>query len=246
MLVKRAVGFAFLFLCWVSVVVPLWGGDTLERGIKAFRDSKNSEAVSLLESALNEEPGNDRVHLYLGIVYQVSGITEKAESIMLTGISLAGPNRNQIRFNLANLYFSRERFDEAARFYSDIIGSGGEYVPRATLNRANVSMKTGRYKDAITDYENYLSLDPASSQRANIEKLLALLKEQVTREEEQLRIAEENRIAEEKRRQEEEARQQALLNDILGDLDTAGGNTSNYTAGSENIDQDFSDSDIED
>jgi Tfp pilus assembly protein PilF len=231
---------------FLLVKTALFAGDTLDQGIKAFRETKTTQAASLLETALKEEPGNDKVHLYLGIVYQVTGQTDKAEKIMIQGIELAGPNRNQLRFNLGNLYFSRERYAEAARYYGEIIGSGGEYVPRATLNRANVGMKTGQYKQAVADYESYLVLDPETPQRGNIEKLLALLRDQITREEDQIRIAEENRIAEEKRRQEEEARQQALLNDILGDLDSAGGDTTNYTAGSENIDQDFSDSDIED
>lgn len=235
-----------LALLFFIPVLAAFAGDTLDQGIKAFREQNTTQARMLLEKAAEEEPGNDRVYLYLGIVYQVSGQQDRAEQIMLKGINLSGPHSSQIRFNLGNLYFSREIYDKAADQYSAVITAGGEFAPKAVLNRANVGMKTGRYGEAVTDYEKYLFLVPDSPQRSNIEKLLALLRNQIAREEEEKRIAEENRIAEEKRRQEEEARQQALLNDILGDLDMAGGDTTNYSAGSEDIEQDFSDSDIED
>ena len=62
---KKTVSTVLFFL----VTVLVFGGEDLEKGILAFRESNNALAVQLLEKAMASDPGNDEIHVYLGLVY---------------------------------------------------------------------------------------------------------------------------------------------------------------------------------
>jgi hypothetical protein len=101
----------------------------------------------------------------------------------------------------------------------------------AYLNRANSRLELEEFQDARQDYIDYLRLDPDSPQRANIEKIIALLGQAIEEAE--------------RARQEELARQQALLNEVLDTLNNASEDTRNLSAGSEEIQEEYEEIDID-
>ena len=81
------------------------------------------------------------------------------------------------------------------------------------LNRANSRLSLGEYESALADYKQYLVLDPASSQRREVESMIMALQNEIAyQEQEQERIAaEEERIrAENERLAAEKAEQERI------------------------------------
>ncbi len=232
----------------------------LEQGEQLFLQNKPQEAKILFEKALAEEPKNEKIYLYLGIVYEQLDLNEEAISIMEKGLEYANKYRPVFYFNIGNNYLVRQQYEEAAAMYSRAIEENEDYA-RAYLNRANTEVSTGKYEAAIADYRLFLSLEPDTAQKQQIEKMIATLSRVL--EEERQRIAEEKRLKEEeeKRRLEEErlrkeeeerlarereARQKALLDSVLQSLDEASTETTNLSAESEDIEDFEDDLDIED
>jgi tetratricopeptide (TPR) repeat protein len=102
----------------------------------------------------------------------------------------------------------------------------------AYLNRANARLELEQFQEARQDYIDYLRLDPDTYQRENIQKLITLLGQ----------ILEEA----ERKSQEELERQTALLNEVLDSLRNASEDTRNLSAGSEEIQEEYEEIDIED
>ncbi|MDC7222937.1 MAG: tetratricopeptide repeat protein, partial [Spirochaetales bacterium] len=254
----------------VGMIFSLYGGSSYDEAVEAYRYSRLDEAVSLLLQAKIEEPARDEIHLLLGTVYQKQNQFAEAESTFKEGMALFGVKRDNLIFNLANLYYSQNRKDEALSLYSDLSLGASEYRSVATLNRANCYLSLGDFTQALEDYNSYLTLEPLSSQRSEIERMIALLSQKMADEEERKRLAAEQAAREEARRLEEErlaaqqaaleeaqrqeaerlaaeeaARQQALLDEILASLEGVGGETQVMGAGSEDIVIDDEESDIE-
>jgi tetratricopeptide (TPR) repeat protein len=174
--------------------------------------------------------------------------------------------RDLMLFNLGNNHAARGELAEAAGMYTEAVGVNGSLAD-AYLNRANIQVKREKYREAVEDYRVYLNLAPDTSQKAQIERMIALLtKSQEDQERERLaaelrkkeeeerrRFAAEQlekdeearRIADEKRRRETEARQKALLDSILNSLQTSSGATQNLKAEGEGIQEVKPNSDIE-
>ena len=181
----------------------LCGADSYSSGLNAYREGREAEAVSYLEKSLTENPVNDGAYLYLGILYQKSGMAAQAEQAMRTGRDLDGTYHYEITFNLANLYYGAARYEEAQEQYSYLASSVSPFRTKALLNRANMAVNQKAYQQAIDDYLAYLMEVPDTPQRANIEKMVALLKQQL-QEEERKKLEEEERL-----RNEEDARKLA-------------------------------------
>jgi tetratricopeptide (TPR) repeat protein len=232
----------------------------LEQGEELFLQNKPQEAKALFEKALAEEPQNEKIYLYLGIVYEQLEQNEEAISIMEKGLEYSSNYRPLFYFNMGNNYLVRKQHEEAAAMYTNAIEENEDYA-RAYLNRANVQVTIGDYEAAIADYRLFLSLEPGTSQKQQIEKMIDTLTQLL--EEERRRIAEEKRrkeeeeqrkLEEERRRKEEEerlakeraARQKALLDSVLQSLDSASTETTNLSAESEDVENFEDDLDIED
>ena len=52
---------------------------SLQQGEQLFLDNKPREALPHLEKALYENPQNEKIYLYLGIVYEQIGDMEKSK-----------------------------------------------------------------------------------------------------------------------------------------------------------------------
>ncbi len=259
---------AAVFLVFIAclLVAELDAESFLRRGEELYVNDKPAEAIVMFRNALEEEPENERVYLYLGITYEQLGRYREAIEILQKGLDVSSRYRDVILFNIANNHLRLGNRDEAERAYTRAVGENRNMAD-AYLNRANVRVRDNRYDEAVDDYVVYLNLEPQSSQRDEVEQMIALLRgaiaEQLEREErERQRIAEEERrrreeeerVAqeEERRRREEEERRiaaeeaqraaeerrRALLDSVLDSLSTATESTRPISAGSETI-EDF-------
>ncbi len=247
---KRKKWTGMLFLLILSPF--LQAQNAYESAVEAYRLSQLEKAETLLKEAEAAEPSRDEIYLLLGVVYQKQNRFPDAEAALRSGMALFGGHRDNLAFNLANLYYSQNRKDEAVALYTELSGGQSSYRSGATLNRANCYLSLGNYPGALTDYNTYLALEPATPQRDQIEKMIALLGRRINDEAERARLAAEQAALAEARKQEAErlaaeeaARQQALLDEILASLEGVSDETQVIGAGSEDIVIDDADSDIE-
>jgi hypothetical protein len=98
----------------------------------------------------------------------------------------------------------------------------------AWLGRANTRLKRGALQNAVSDYEQYLRLEPRSSQRPAVERLTAYIKAEVAEADRQRRVAEETARAETERRQR-------LLDEVSASLTGAAGASQGLSSGAENV-----------
>jgi len=203
----------------------------LQQGEKLFLQNNPKAAQPLLEQALYESPDNERVYLYLGIVYEQLANPEKSIQVMRRGLAVARSVKDLLYFNLGNNLFRQKEYTLAEQMYTNAIETN-RTMDDAYLNRANARLELASYGAAREDYIEYLHLAPDNPQREAIEKLISLLGGM---------LAEQDRL-----KQEELARQKALLNEVLSSLQNASEDTRNLSAGSEDIQEQYEEVDIED
>jgi tetratricopeptide (TPR) repeat protein len=211
------------------LVSLLLASSSLDEAEKLFLDNKPREALPALEAALYEDPQNEKIYLYLGIVYAQLGDPERSLQIMRRGLNVAGDLKDRLYYNIANLLFQQSDYRLAEEMYSKAL-EVNRRLGEGYLNRAQARMELQDYANARNDYIQYLRLVPASPQRPEIEKLIALLEQTLA--------------AAELRQQQELAQQQALLNAVLDSLKNASEDTRNLSAGSEEIEEEYEDIDI--
>lgn len=180
-------------------------------GEKAFKSNNPTLAVELLQQEIDANTASKTAYNYLGLAYyQLGNYTKSVEAFSL-GLAVSGTNKKIIAYNQGNSYYAMNDFKKAADSYSLTITADPKYT-KALLNRANAYLMLADYDKCIADYEKFLLLEPEDPQRPQIEELLALLRKEKVRLEEEQRIAQEEaaRIAEEEARMREELeRQQA-------------------------------------
>ena len=199
----------------------------LIEGEKLFMANKPSEALPLIEEALNADPQNEKIYLYLGIIYEQLSQSEKAIAIMQRGLEVADKTKDLLYFNIGNGFFKQGDNTLAEDMFSKaIVHNAGFAAPY--LNRANVRLNQKNYSDALNDYIIFLRLEPESRQKPEIERVIALLKEFLA---EQIEMEREQKAQE----QEKKAREQALMNEVLNSLKNASEDAQNLSTGSKDI-----------
>jgi tetratricopeptide (TPR) repeat protein len=202
-----------------------------DKGEALFVQNKPQDARPLLESALNDDPSNEKAYLYLGIIYQQLGDPQKAIDILKRGLDIASAHKDLFYYNMGNDFFSRKEFAFAEEMYTSAITSN-KNLSESYLNRANTRLQLQKYDGALGDYSLFLQLAPQDPQRPSIEKIMALLRQ-----------AQDDK---EKARQAELAKQQALMKDVLNSLNNAGDSTKNLSVESINGQNDPVNVDIKD
>jgi tetratricopeptide (TPR) repeat protein len=225
---KRLASLVPLLLA-ASVAFP--GSAFLEKGEALFIANKPQEARPLLEGALDEDPGNERIYLYLGIVYQQLGDLSRAIEILKRGLNVASAYKDILYFNIGNDFFARKEYTVAEEMYSNAV-SANRNLAEGYLNRANARLQLEGYEGAIADYTLYLQLKPQDLQRPRIEEVVRLLRQALDEKE--------------KKRLDELARQKALMNDVLNSLNNAGEDAKNLSVESIKAKDDPLDVDIKD
>lgn len=235
-----------------------FGSDLFDKAAEAFLYNQPREAAPLLEQAIGEDPVNARAYLYLAISYEQLALYEQAITTLQRAETIPGIDRAAVYFNMGNNYVHLGNAALAEESYAKAIAAN-PLSTDAHLNRANLRVTEEKYPEAVEDYSAVLSLDPDHPQRAQIEQMIALLTDHI--EQEQIRqaeaerqaaeaerqrvLAEEQQKAEEERQQQEaEARRRALLTNVLDSLKTATEDTTNMSAGNEDID-DYTDENID-
>jgi len=137
------------------------------------------QAVIFLETAVAQEPANARAFLYLGIVYEQLGMLDDAIAAYRRILPRAGDLTPYVASNLGNLFFLKQNVAEAERFYNLAIEHDSSFSP-AYLGRANTRLLAGDLRGALSDYQEYLMLEPRSPQRQNILSLAALLRAELS------------------------------------------------------------------
>jgi tetratricopeptide (TPR) repeat protein len=185
-----------------------------DKGEQLFVQNKPREAQPLLESALGDDPSNEKIYLYLGIIYQQLGDAQKAIDILNRGMSVATAYKDLFYYNMGNDFYSRKEYASAEEMYSSALSSNKE-LAEAYINRANDRMQLQNLTGAIADYTVFLQLRPQDPRRPDIERLMALVR-QAQDDQEKARLA-------------EKARQEALISDALKSLNNAGDATKNLS-----------------
>jgi len=206
-----------------------YGQSNLARGEELMMQNNPAQAVAFLERALAENPSNVTVSLYLGIVYEQLNRSDEAIAIYRRALPTAGNMSANVANNLGNVYFSRGNTDLAEQFYTQAIGFNSVFS-NAYLGRANTRIKNGQLMNAVADYEQYLTLEPRSPQRENIERLVNLIRTDIATAEMRRVIAEE-----EARRLEEE--RAMLLETVSASLQSLSDSSRGISSGAESVEQ---------
>lgn len=210
------------------------GPDIRKQAVELFMDNKPVEAIPLLKNALQQYPDDPDLYMYLATSYEQMENYEAALQTCRDALSKVQGKKASFHYNMGNIYQKMKEYEKAVESYDRTIALDPNFES-AYLNRANVLVRNLKYDDALADYRLYLSLDPKTAQKENIEKMISLLSEKIV-------TAEKARLEEEKRRREEEQRRQELLKQVLNSLEESGEETKNISAGTGEVkeyDQNF-------
>ena len=192
----------------------------LREGERLFMENNLREALPLLEEALSADPNNEKVYLYLGIIYEQMNQTEKSINVLQRGAELAGSLRHLLYYNIGNNLFRNGENTLAEEMYTKSIAQKDRFA-EPYLNRANARLNLNNSQGALNDYVIYLKLKPQSSQRNEVEKMIELLRGFLGERDRKER----DRLAKEK----------ALMDDVLNALKNASEDAQNLSTGSEEI-----------
>jgi len=216
-------------LIWVLLFCSAfsYGQSSFKKGEELMMKNQPAQALDFLIRAVSEDSANPVAYLYLGIVYEQLGRTEEAITIYRRILPNAGRYSAPVANNLGNVYFQKGNVETAEQYYTQAIGFDSGY-PNAYLGRANTRIKAGNLQNAVSDYEQYLRLEPRSSQRTNIEQLINLIRMEAANAEMKRLMAEEEarRLAEEK---------QKLLDSVSASLQSGASSGKGLSTGAESV-----------
>ena len=155
--------------------------DAYEEAVEAFQLNKPAEAIPLLEAFLGDEKHdayNPDVYVYLSAAYYQIEEYQKSIDVCELGLSKEGTNYKVLYFNEGNAAYALGQYMKAASLYEKSRGVDSQYAP-ATLNLANAFLRQDKIEEARDDYVLYLELKPDTPQRSEIERLIALLNEEI-------------------------------------------------------------------
>jgi tetratricopeptide (TPR) repeat protein len=210
----------FFIVCSASAFT-----DSFSLGEDLFMRNNPSEAAIKLESAIRENPDEEKAYLYLGVCYQQTGRLEEAIGTLRKGAARSKSLTYLFYFNLGNCYFSQGKNSFAKDMYDQALKEKEDFGS-AYLNRANTRMNLKDYKEAVQDYSTYLSLVPDSPQKDNIQRVISLVGASLA-DAERARAEEEARIA------MEEAKKLKMLSDVAESLKQSADDTKSMSAGAE-------------
>jgi len=217
----------FLVSILFLVTVFSFAQSGFSKGEDLFMHNKPTEAAVYLESTIAEDPSHVQAFLYLGIVYEQIGRSDEAIAVYRQVLSRAGDMTANIANNLGNVYFNKGSLPEADAMYTQALNADRVFA-QAYLGRANTRIKRGMLNEAISDYEQFLLLEPRSNQRSSIERLISYIKAEYAEAERRRLVAEEQARAEAERRQR-------LLDEVAASLQSAAGASQGLSSGAENV-----------
>jgi tetratricopeptide (TPR) repeat protein len=206
----------------------------LEEAEKLMMEDKPEEALPLFEMALGEDPGNEKIYINLAGVYEMLEDFEKSIEILKKGLNIAHDLKYFFYYNLGNNHSALKKYSIALEMYGRAIELNPGF-PDTYLNIANIKLKIAlslenrdkkieSFKDIILDYQKYLDLYPATPQRKEVEKMIAILSHYI---------------------RDKEDRERDLEN-LLKLLNNAEDSSKVIHAGTDTLESDYEEEDIED
>ncbi len=227
----RSVRRRVLIAVLLSAAASLFGASAmLEKGSALYQDNKPADARPLLEQAIADDPTAEPAYLYLGIVYQQLGDTDRAIATLKRGLTIATRYKDLFLFNIGNNYFARKEYTFAEENYTAAIAAN-QAMSDAYLNRANSRLALQQYEGSLADYTLFLQLSPRDPQRPSIEQVIGLLQDLLARQ-----AAEQQAAAD---------KQRALMNDVMNSLTNASEDARNLRLENLKITDDAEDVDIQ-
>jgi tetratricopeptide (TPR) repeat protein len=215
-----------IILCFFAAVW-CYAQANLTTGEDLFLYNKPGEAAAYFEETVAQDPGDIKTFLYLGMVYEQLGRIDEAIAVYRQVLDRAGELTANVANNLGNAYFRKGSVSEAEAMYTQALNADHAYAP-AYLGRANSRIKRGMLREAVSDYEQYLLIEPRSSQRQSIERLMNYIKAEYAEAERKRLVAEELARVEAERRQR-------LLDEITASLQSAAGASQGLSSGAEEL-----------
>jgi len=190
------------FFCYVPILSAQATGKSADfaQGEDLFMRNEPAEALPFLQRAFAADPSNIDGALYLAMCYEQLEKFDEALEVYRRILPIGGDKTALIACNVGNIYFRRNNNTLAEQSYTQALRADTAYAP-AYLNRANTRVRVGVLRDALQDYERYLALEPAASQRPQIERLINLIRDTFAAEEIRRLMAEEASRADMERRQ---------------------------------------------
>jgi tetratricopeptide (TPR) repeat protein len=219
---------------FVLALAPAFSQSAFTRGEELLMRNLPAQALPVLEEALEEDPANIKAYLYLALTYQQLNRPEDAVAVYLKALPRGGAEAPRIAYNLGNAYFSQGNTAQAKRYYSEAIQADPAFSS-AYLNRANALVKEGALAEAVKDYRYYLTLEPQSTKRAQVERMVGFIHEEFAAAEQALVTAERRRQEEAELARVEAERKQRLLEEISASLKKAAEETQGLSAGNESV-----------
>lgn len=202
-----------------------YAADSFSLGEDFFMRNEPEKAIPYLETAIRERPDEEKAYYHLGIAYVQVKRIDDAIAVFKKGASRSTGTSNEFYYNIGLCYALQGKNAFAREWYDQSIKQRDDYAP-VYLNRADAFMSMRDYPSAVSDYKRYLSLEPGSAQRPNIEKIIALIEADMA-EAERLKAEEAARLA------AEEARRQQMLADVAASLKDSAADTQSLSAGNE-------------
>ena len=216
--------------------IPITGvsAGSLSQAEEHFLNNEPEEAIRLFEEVLSEGSGDPSVYKQLASAYEQLGEYEEAHRVLNRAMEEVDSKHEEFLYNKGNLAVRQGDSDKALEYFNEAVELNSEFA-QPYRNRANLHVQAGNYKDAVSDYERYLSLRGNSPQRPAVEQMIAVLNDRIA--EEERRIEEEERRAAERARQEAEARErrEALRDSVRERLEDQRGDTDRSTGGEEDF-----------
>lgn len=107
---------------------------------------------------------------------------KEAEILFRRALESENPWVEQAMFNLGNSLYRQEKYQEAERFYSDLINKPNlskQQQAQVWHNKGNSQLKQEMYKESIESYKNSLKLNPDDNDtRFNLSYALRKLQQQ--------------------------------------------------------------------
>lgn len=152
----------------------------ISEGGMLFTHNKAREAIPLLEAEIAGGNASGDTYNYLGLSYFQIGEYKKSIEAFDNALKSPSTNKVTILYNKGNSYYALRDYSNAAKCFTSCIEIDRTFA-KAFLNRANSYLQLKRYIESISDYTNFLKLDPKNPQRVKIIKLIGLLKEEQKR-----------------------------------------------------------------
>lgn len=200
-------------------------------GEKLFLEDKPAEARPLLEAALNEDPGNEKLYLYLATCWDQLGEANRAIAVLRRGLDISIEFKDLFYYNMGNDYLRLEEYAVAEEMFTSAIAANRK-LAEGYLNRGNARLKLSDFQGVLLDYQTYLAMKPNSPQAEPVQKIMDYLRAMLE--------------AAEKNRQAEAEKQKALMNEVLSSLSNASEDAKNLSVESIKIKQDSEEIDIKD